>query len=396
MNTEDYRNEVLRQLNNDTYYEKCTDDPTDTVQRNISDCLEDLEKTNSHIHNEFDTFPADIRTPCFYVLPKIHKSPDINLPIQYPGRPIVSACNSPTENISKYMDFILKPHMINLPSYVKDTTDFINKVKNMKIKSKNTYLVTLDVSSLYTNIPHNDGIDACKYFLQQDNHNSKLSTEEISHLLKLVLENNYFKFGDNYYLQRMGTAMGSSMAPTYASLFMGKFEHDFFQTRDIKPTLWLRFLDDVFMIWDHSLDELHSFINEINSFHPNIKFTHTISNKSVSFLDVQVSKSDSLQIETDIYVKETSNHQYLDYTSCHPKMCKDGIPYSQAKRYRRIISDDDSFDSSLHELRDFFLDRNYPKSVIDAAFEKVSHMTQSDALNSSTRDKKNVLPFTVH
>ena len=64
----------------------------------------------------------------------------------------------------------------------------------------------------------------------------------------------------------MGTAMGSSMAPSYASLFIGKLENDFLNARVLKATLWLRFLDDIFMIWDHSLNELHSFIDTFLQF----------------------------------------------------------------------------------------------------------------------------------
>ena len=173
--------------------------------------------------------------------------------------------------------------MFNLPSFVKDNSDFITQIKGRRFKSKNTFLVTLDVSSLYTNIPHEDGINACKYFLEKDMHTSNLSIDEIASLIKLVLENNHFKFGDIFYLQKMGTAMGSSMAPSYASLFMGKLENDFLNARVLKPTLWLRFLDDIFMIWDHSLNELHSFIDTINNFHPCIKFTHTISQGSVTY-----------------------------------------------------------------------------------------------------------------
>ena len=61
----------------------------------------------------------------------------------------------------------------------------------------------------------------------------------------------------------MGTAMGSAFAPEYASLFMGKFEEDYLLSRQLKPSIWLRFIDDIFMIWDHSLDELMSFINDL-------------------------------------------------------------------------------------------------------------------------------------
>ena len=65
--------------------------------------------------------------------------------------------------------------MKSLPSFVKDTTDFICKIKSVPKLKQNSLLVTLDVTSLYTNIPHEDGIEACKYFLNQDKSISRLS-----------------------------------------------------------------------------------------------------------------------------------------------------------------------------------------------------------------------------
>ena len=114
--------------------------------------------------------------------------------------------------------------------------------------------------------------------------------------MKVVLENNFFSFDGDFVSQKMGTVMGSSMAPSYASFFMGKFEQDFPNTQKLQPTLWLRFLDDIFFIWDHSFDELKSFIKDINNFHPNIKFSSCISEYSVNFLDVRITKSDLLGI----------------------------------------------------------------------------------------------------
>ena len=62
--------------------------------------------------------------------------------------------------------------------------------------------------------------------------------------------------------------MGSPMAPIYASLFMGKLEKELLEGRYILPSVWLRFLDDIFMVWNHSLESLHSFIDALNCFHP--------------------------------------------------------------------------------------------------------------------------------
>jgi hypothetical protein len=155
------------------------------------------------------------------------------------------------------------------------------------------------------------------------------------------------------------------------------------------------FLDDIFMIWDHSFEDLQQFLKAINSFHPNIKFTYTISPSSVSFLDVTVSKDKLLNVVTDVFVKETNNHQYLDYSSCHPQKCKDGIPYSQGKRYRRIISDDHVFKESLKSLSDFFIDRGYPSKKLCSVFEHLSNLTQEEALKHNENENKYVLPFTV-
>ena len=193
----------------------------------------------------------------------------------------------------------------------------------------------------------------------------------------------------------MGTTMGSPMAPAYASLFMGKLEEDFFKTVTIKPDVWFRFLDDIFMVWNDTLENLEIFIDKINSFHPSIKFTHTISKTSVPFLDVLVSKDKSLNITTDVYVKETNHHQYLEYTSSHPKSCKSGIPFSQGKRYRRIISDDKTFNDSLPTLRQYFIDRNYPSSIVDFALNKVSSLSQDEALQPTEKQCNSVIPFTV-
>ena len=150
------------------------------------------------------------------------------------------------------------------------------------------------------------------------------------------------------------------------------------------------------MVWDHSLENLHCFVDALNSFHPSIKFTYTISSEKVNFLDVTVSKSDNLDFVTEVYVKPTNIHQYVEYSSCHPKSCKNGIPFSQCKRYRRIISDDDKFDESVSQLRDFFLERNYPANVVDHALDQISSLSQEQALQSSEKSSStNLIPFVV-
>ena len=73
-------------------------------------------------------------------------------------RPIVSLCESATENISHFLDYWLQPIMKSLPSYIKDTSQLINELKELKV-DPHSFLVTIDVKSLYTCIPHSEGIN---------------------------------------------------------------------------------------------------------------------------------------------------------------------------------------------------------------------------------------------
>ena len=90
------------------------------------------------------------RIPVFYTLTKIHKPNPV-------GRPIISGCEGPTERISSFVDYLLQPIAKTQQSYLKDTTDFINFIEKTKVE-ENTVLVSMDVTSLYTNIPQEEGI----------------------------------------------------------------------------------------------------------------------------------------------------------------------------------------------------------------------------------------------
>jgi len=95
-----------------------------------------------------------------YTIPKIHKQ-------GHPGRPIVSSNSHPTERISQFVKYHLQPLVTKLPSHIKDTTHFLNKLNNIDQLPNGILLVTLDVTSLYTNIPHKDDIQACSDFLDR-------------------------------------------------------------------------------------------------------------------------------------------------------------------------------------------------------------------------------------
>ena len=172
---------------------------------------------------------------------------------------MISSNGHPTERISEFIDYHLKPLIQTLLSFIKDTTHFLFRLQKLGPLPDNAILVTLDASSWYTNIPHNKGIDACRYFLNTGQDKS-LPAENICDLIRMILTMNNFSFNNEDYLQKHGTAMGTRMAPSYANLFVGKFEQQAIDNSLLKPFIWWRFIDDIFMIWTHGEEYLKSFI----------------------------------------------------------------------------------------------------------------------------------------
>ena len=197
--------------------------PTDLNNLKINIFINSLtNKGEIHKSLECKLLTTEARTPELYLLPKIHKN---KTPV--PGRPIVSANGCPTGKISALVDIFLRPHLPKTRSYLKDTTDFIQALNDLPILSKDAILCTLDVTSLYTNIPNLDGKQAAARFLikhRQYGTGPEPSNTSLCRMLDMVLTMNNFRFDGNHYLQTAGTAMGTRVAPTYANIFMSDFE----------------------------------------------------------------------------------------------------------------------------------------------------------------------------
>ena len=105
-----------------------------------------------------------------------------------PGQPVVSNCGTPTEKASEFLDGHLKPIMQRSWSYIKDSGDFIDKIKGIKNIPENALLVTADVVGLYPSIPHNAGLEALKTVLdKRENHS--IPTEKLNLSLKIIFFN---------------------------------------------------------------------------------------------------------------------------------------------------------------------------------------------------------------
>ena len=203
--------------------------------------------------------------------------------------------------------------------------------------------------------------------------------------------------------------MGTKCAPPYACLVIGYLEETilfpielpkYFNVEEINliKEVLKRYMDDGFLLWPYDLN-FDNFLLSLNSLDPSIKFTYEkasfyINNigeeiQELNFLDIKVILKNYINIETDIYYKQTNSHDYLPYDSSHPQPCKDNIPFNLAKRIIVFVSDSNLVESRLLELRNWLTLCKYPKHIITKAF----HNAKLQGPAPQPKEKNDNLPF---
>jgi hypothetical protein len=414
MNSLFYKTKILEMLNNSEYYRHISSDNSHITFDKIRKLVNGNKKLTVEERDFLIKF--DYKASSFYGLPKIHKSKIIQdkvkqsnteyIELQDPEdltfRPIVAGPICETSRLSHMLDLLLKPFVQKVDSNIKNNIDFLKCIPAEV--PENTILTSFDVVNLYSNIPHNLGLQSIEYWLNRfpELLNNRFSQSFITESIKIILENNNFIFDDKHYSQTKGTAMGTKFAPTYATLVMGFLEQKLYEEIEslfdneflsfVKAS-WKRYLDDCFIFWVKYTNELQQFHTVLNNLHPDIKFTIQSNTVNLPFLDILIIK-DNKTIYTDIYYKETDSKQYLNFSSCHSKHTKINIPFTLAKRICTIVSNEELKLKRLKELEISLIDRNYPKSVITKGFQKALSISRQDLLSEESKDKTdNVIPF---
>jgi len=362
MNKTDYINKVESLLQDTNTYKEVPQDHTKEVADDIDSYLTYIKYKHNMDYRMINQLkaPKKPRTSQFYIIPKCHKEGN-------PPRPIVSACDYSTCNISEYITQLITPIAKRNPSYLGSTKEFINSIKSLPKFSPRTILVTADVSNMYTNIPLDEGIQSIITAIENNHTEMPKHTPHkrvIKMFLKFILKDNYFQFRDKFYLQTQGVAMGCKIAPAFANIFMAELEKDMLSQYTWNIYLWKRYIDDIFFIWQKGMNKLKTFMNHCNAFHPTIKFTFEYSTKAINFLDVTVYKNKVGCLETTLYKKPTHKNTYVHYTSNHPVHMFRNIIYTQVLRLKLINSNVRNLNIQIKELITAFKNRGYPHKLI--------------------------------
>jgi hypothetical protein len=394
MDRREYENKVITMLSDSTTYLKLTRDPTPRAVWTVNNLIDHM--TSQHV---IDEKIGDLmrpltpcRTPLFYGLPKTHK---LNTPL----RPIVSGIDSATDQLSAYATQFIQPLVETLPAYFKDTTHFLQLLQNVHLTTKDYILVTADVISLYTIIPHQDGRNAVSRHLKSLRPNQRPpycpSPSVMDRIIDTILSNSFFEFSGTHYQQITGTAMGSPFAPGYANLFMSSIDEKITSRFGNIIPFYKRFIDDIFFIFLGSYAELITLFEYMNDIHPTTKFTFNHSKSSINYMDITLFKDQHGQLQTTLYRKPTDTLCLLHHSSHHPNHTKTSIIYSQAIRYNRLISDEHKLTIELRSLAKTLILRGYHINDINRYFDKAMIDNQDALVNrQKTEDKtKNILPI---
>ncbi|XP_049273323.1 uncharacterized protein LOC125759096 [Rhipicephalus sanguineus] len=317
-------------LSDEETYAPAARDPTPKLQRDLQKLLSDIFRMVPPQHKQlyYKLLCHNGSAPAIYGLPKVHKT-DI------PLRPIVDFTRSPLYRLSGFLHRVISPLVGKSATYIRNTYDFIEKVKDT-IVDPDEVLVAFDVVSLFTSVPIDMAVDVCVTALDKDPtlpERSPLEVHDLGSLLKFCLSNTYFTFQKKYYRQLHGAAMGASISVTVANLTMEAIEARALSSFTPKPKCFLRYVDDCFSVLQRQ--NLDLFTVHLNSMHPAIQFTvEAESEGQLPFLDALV-KRDGSGLSFKVFRKPTHTGRYLNYRSVHPASLKRSVVGSLLRRAER-------------------------------------------------------------
>ncbi|CAG2246908.1 unnamed protein product [Mytilus edulis] len=258
MNTEDYKLEVEKELDNNDTYKAIDKDLTQKNENKVKKLVENLckreiiDKDMKKYLLPKGTCPGKVQAN-----PKLHKQ-------NHPVRTIINGRNHPTEKIAEIVENELSENVRNLPTYIKDTTDFLNKLNAIQQPlPDNAIMFCLDVTKLYPSVPRKEAREACNCKSALENRtNTSIPTEDVLKMMDLVIENNNFSFNGKHFLQTEGTAIGSHLGMNYACTYLGQWEENLFQNSNLQPFSYWRYVDDIWGIWEHAVKVLVSVLSD--------------------------------------------------------------------------------------------------------------------------------------
>jgi len=301
---------------------------------------------------------SDSILPKAYGLPKIHKK-------QTPFRLIVSSINTALYSFASHIHEIISDGLECSDKSVLNSFEFFNLLSEKRVENDDV-LISLDVTSLFTNVPLNlamDGIESRWPLIQP---HTKIPKDEFLFAIKFIFSSTYFTFNNVIYKQTFGTPMGSPLSPVIADIVMRDLENDCLRKLNFELTLYYRYVDDI--VLTSPVEKIDLILNTFNTYHKRLKFTIELEdNRSINFLDLRLTITNNI-IYIDWFQKKTFSGRFLFFHSNHPMCHKIGIIYNLTDR-AFLLSHPKFHQKNINLIINLLLDNGYPLKLI---FDKIN------------------------
>jgi len=377
-----YLNRMNMTLDDDSTYKRIKKDPLNSI----------TNKTNKMLKLWADNKIIDEPTykglrctngnlPRCYGLPKIHKE-------GFPLRIVVSSIGSPTYDMARYLHEILNSSIKKPASNIKDGWSFVKKINKIMIDS-DEILMSLDATSLFTNIPKELVMSGIRGRWNDIKNVTKMSLTQFLDAIELVLSSTCFKFDGKFYEQTYGSPMGSPLSPILADIIMEDLEINCLADLNFEIRSYFRYVDDIFLITPKN--KIDSILRIFNGYHPRLRFTQELEeNNSISFLNTSVIRMGDGRLITNWFRKSTYSGRCINFASCHPLQYKLNTITNLVDQ-AVLLSDKRFHDANIEIVKDILRNNCYPKKLINRKIkERIVTITKNN-ITASEKSKENLI-----
>jgi len=354
LNYKKYLTQMEDILSDKSTYEVVNYDPSKKIINSLVTIISGWkQKEYIDIHTYRRIYCGDGNLPRAYGLPKIHKP---NCPL----RIIVSTINSPLYSLSVFLKDILYESLDKSVGFVANSYQLTKELIDFKMEP-NYKLVSLDVISLFTNVPIELAMESIEKRWSSISRMTLIPLKEFLSAVEFVLNSTFFTFNNTCYKQIFGTPMGSPLSPLIADLVLQDLEISAINNLPFHPPFYYRYVDDI--ILTAPSDFLDLLLQSFNSQHSRLQFTMEIErDKKIAFLDLTFI-NDNGKLIFDLYKKPTFSGRYLNYHSHHPLIHKKGLIFGLTDKIINL-SHPKFHQKNFTESINLLLNNGYPLDFI--------------------------------
>ena len=376
MNTQEYLGKINNILSDTRKFKKITKNPTEALKTKINKIIAKNNSTSKNI--KFEKLSGEYTMGYCYGNVKTHK----------PGnklRPIISQIPAPTYKLAKRLCTLLTPFIPTTYS-MQSASEFLDILKTNKGKG---VIASLDVESLFTNVPVDRTIDLIidRVYHNDSTPNLDIPENVLRELLECCTKEAPFTCPrGNKYVQIDGVAMGSPLGVLLANFFMGSIEEEIFKETE-KPDIYCRYVDDIFIKTKNydDTEKLRKRLQESSG----LNFTIERSiNGTMPFLDVLVKQIDE-SFKTEVYTKTTNPGHCLNGRSECPQRYKDSTIGAYIRRAITHSSTWEQIHQEIERSTQVLVNNGYREKDISRLTKRIIDKWYNNNYNNNSLKEKN-------